>query len=494
MDLRPKKELTEKEVQHGLRLIVGDGLASEAMLSLIGNTFLIAMAVILGASNLQIGLLAALPTLTNVFQLFSIWVVRRTNNRRAVSVYSSLLARFPLVIIGILPLFFPSLITIDRFIFFLFFYYLFTSIAGPSWNSWMKDLVPEKSLGAYFSHRSSYMQTINVILSIIMALVVDYVKGKYPQYELQTYGVMFMCAGIIGITGAFILSKAPEPQSFLPRENIFKLFKRPLNNLNFRRLLVFNSAWVFALNIATPFFIVYMLKGLGLSITYIIGLTITSQLFSIFTVRIWGVFADRYSNKTIIAICAPLYIFCIIGWSFVGIYTHLYANLILLVIIHIFSGIATAGINLSLTNIGLKLAPREDGIVYLSAKNIITAFFSAIAPLLGGLLADYFAQRQLKITIEWTGPNIEKVFRLLSLHEWNFLFLIGAAFAFLAVQLLFRVKETGEVEKDIVVRIMRSSIKSNLKEYFLIGNLINLHDQLWSILRKTTQQEEEVQK
>ncbi len=490
MNLRPKKELTEKEVQNGLRLVIGDGLASEAMLSLIGNTFLVAMAVLLGASNLQIGLLAALPTMTNLFQLVSIWLVRHTNNRRFVSVYSSLLARLPLVIIGVIPLLFPSLISIDIFIYFLFFYYLFASIAGPSWNSWMKDLVPEQSLGVYFSRRSSYTQTLNVILSIILAVIVDYVKDNYPQFELKTYGAMFTLAGIIGIIGALILSKAPEPQSFLPRENIFKLFRRPLQNVNFRRLLVFNSAWVFALNIATPFFIVYMMKGLGLSITYIIGLTITSQLTSILTVRIWGTFADRYSNKTIIAICAPLYIFCIIGWCFVGIYTHLYANLILLVVIHIFSGIATAGINLSLTNIGLKLAPKEDGIVYLSVKNMITALFSSIAPLLGGLLADYFAQRQLKITIEWTGPNTEKVFRLLSLHEWNFLFLIGAAFAFIAIQLLIRVKETGEVEKDVVVRIMRSSIKSNLKEYFLIGNLINLHDQLRSIIKKTTQQEE----
>src|SRR4030095_13050041 len=143
MNLRPQKELSEKDVQHSLRLMVGDGLASEAMTSLIGNTFLVAMAVMLGASNLQIGLLAALPTFTNIFQLASIWLVRRTNNRRAVSVYSSLLARFPLVIVGLLPLLFPSLITIDRFIFILFFYYVFASIAGPSWNAWMKDLVPE---------------------------------------------------------------------------------------------------------------------------------------------------------------------------------------------------------------------------------------------------------------------------------------------------------------------------------------------------------------
>lgn len=88
-----------------------------------------------------------------------------------------------------------------------------------------------------------------------------------------------------------------------------------------------------------------------------------------------------------------------------------------MVIIHIFSGIAIAGINLSTANIGLKLAPREDAIVYLSVKNIITALFSSIGPLAGGLLADFFANRNLTISAQWTSPELNKVVRLVSLHE-----------------------------------------------------------------------------
>jgi hypothetical protein len=33
---------------------------------------------------------------------------------------------------------------------------------------------------------------------------------------------------------------------------------------------------------------------------------------------------------------------------------------------------------------------------------------------------------------------------------------------------------------------MRSSIKNNLKEYFLIGSLISWHDQLWGLFKKKT--------
>jgi len=225
---------------------------------------------------------------------------------------------------------------------------------------------------------------------------------------------------------------------------------------------------------------VYMMTTLGLPVSYVIAFGILSQVCTISTVSLWGAFSDKYSNKTIIAICGPLYILCIIAWSFVGIYTHQYANFILIAFINIFSGISTAGINLSLTNIGLKLAPKDSAIVYLSAKNIITSFFSSLAPLIGGYLADFFAHRHLNINAIYTGPRVTKDFHLLFLHQWNFLFIIGAVLAFIALQLLARVKEKGEVEKDVVVRILRSSIKNNVKDYFIIGRLLDVHEHIKS--------------
>lgn len=482
MKLRPKESLTDAEVQKGLKLVIGDGLSTEAMTALTGGTFLTAMALLMGASNFQIGLLAGLPTFTNVFQLLSIWLVRRYNNRRAVSIICSYLARIPLLLVSGIILLFPQRDLVGALISILFFFYFFGSVAAPAWNAWMKDLVPENMLGAYFSRRSRYSQLLNVFLTVILAVLLDYIKDHQPQELLDTYGYMFLAGGLIGILGATILSRAPEPQSYLSRENIFQLFLRPLKDSNFRRLLIFNSAWIFAINIATPFFSVFMMKSLGLSLSIIIGLNILSLLCNTFTVQIWGAFADRYSNKTIIAIAAPLYVLCILGWCFVGIYTSFYANMALLVAIHIVTGFTLSGINLSLTNIGLKLASKDAAIVYLSAKNIFTSFFSSIAPLIGGVLADYFQERHLSITANWGSPGLSKVFRLLELHEWNFLFLIGAFIAIIAVQLLSRVKEVGEVEKDVVVRVMRSSIRASLKESFLIGNIINLHQQLLGII------------
>lgn len=70
MKLTPTRNLTESQVQSGLKLVTIDGLAAEAMVAFTGGTFLVAMALQLGASNFQLGLLAALPTFCNIFQLF----------------------------------------------------------------------------------------------------------------------------------------------------------------------------------------------------------------------------------------------------------------------------------------------------------------------------------------------------------------------------------------------------------------------------------------
>ena len=86
MRFKTSDTLTEAQVRTGLKLVVRDGLATEAMVAFTSGTFLVAMALYMGASNFQIGLMAALPTLANIFQLISIWLVQRFNNRRAISV------------------------------------------------------------------------------------------------------------------------------------------------------------------------------------------------------------------------------------------------------------------------------------------------------------------------------------------------------------------------------------------------------------------------
>jgi MFS family permease len=474
MNLKPSESLSHREVTKGLNLVIKDGLAAEAMTALTGGTFLVAMALQLGASNFQIGLLAALPTLTNVFQLLAIWLVQKYNNRRIIAVACNGFARFPLLIIGLLPFLFTTGTSIQVLIFLLFFHYLLGSVAGASWNSWMKDLVPENKLGTYFSHRSRLTQTLNVVLSLVLALLLDYVKQHAPGKELIAYSIMFIGGGALGLLGTYILSRTPEPKSYLAKENLLKLFSRPLKDRNFRNLLIFNSFWSFALNLATPFFTVYMMKIIGLPLSYIIGFGILSQVAGIFAIKVWGQHSDRYSNKTIIRIAAPVYIACILAWSFVTMPSSHMTTILLIGLINILSGVSISGINLALSNIGMKLAPKDEAIVYLSARNMIVAFISALGPLMGGWLADFFATRSFVWNIQWHGPKGVSVFHLLELHNWSFLFVIGGVLAIAALRTLKKVKEEGEIEKVVAVAEIRVDFKNRLKEKITMQSIVSL--------------------
>lgn len=487
MILRPSNNLSEQEVDTGLRLVIKDGLATEAMTALTGGTFLVALALHLGATNFQIGLLAALPTFTNIFQLFTVWLVQKLKNRRLIAVTSNFLARFPLLVIGMLPFAFTSGTSLQVLIFLLFFHYLFGSFAGPSWNSWMKDLVPEKKLGTYFSHRGRLTQSLNVVMSLAIALSLDYIKAHYPAYEIPAYAVMFLAGGFLGMLGVYFLSRTPEPVTTITNTNIFKLLGKPIRNKNFRKFLTFNAFWIFSINLATPFFSVYQMKTLGLPLSYIIVLGILCQLSSIFSIKVWGKYSDQFSNKTIISICAPLYIACIIGWSFLGLSSKEFITLFGLVLINVFTGVSTAGINLALTNVGLKLAPKEEAIAYITTRSMINALFSAIAPMVGGFLADFFATHKLEWNIEWQGPTGIAEIHLLSLEHWTFLFVIGGTLAMLSLRLLKNVKEEGEVQRDLVVTEMKINFKSKWKSSYhphTLRNIIYMPAALPAMIKK----------
>ncbi|MDB5017236.1 MAG: transporter [Mucilaginibacter sp.] len=464
MNLRPSKTLTENQVSSALRLVIADGITAEAMVVFTSGTFLTAMAIHLGASNFQLGLFAALPTFTTIFQLLSIWLVQRFNNRRVITTLFNLLARLPILAIGVIPFLFTGGTSIEVLFLMLFFQHIFGDIAGASWNSWIKDLVPQRQLGTFFSKRSRMAQTLNVTLSLATAFCIDYVKVHYPADEITAYNIMFLIGGSLGLLSVGFLLRTPEPQAKKMDDKLLALFAMPLKNVNFKNLLIFNSFWAFALNLATPFFAVYMLKTIGLPLSYVIALGILGQLSGILSFKLWGQYTDRFSNKTIISICAPLYIGCIMLFAFTAMPGEKLFTIALLVIIHLVSGLSTAGINLALSNIGLKLASKNEAIAYLSVKNMFVAFFSTIAPLIGGLMADFFATHQFSWNIQFKSGYGVTNLTLLNLQGWNYFFIIGGLLAMLSLRFLGRIKEHGEIDKERAVIHMRQRFRNKLRK------------------------------
>lgn len=101
----PYTTIPKAEQERGLSYIIFDGLFTHAFVTLTGGIFLVAYALDLGASNLVIGLLAAIPPLAELMQIPGIALVEWFRNRKVIALTTSLLSRGFWFLIAFIPFF-----------------------------------------------------------------------------------------------------------------------------------------------------------------------------------------------------------------------------------------------------------------------------------------------------------------------------------------------------------------------------------------------------
>jgi MFS family permease len=465
MWFKTDETLSETQIQSALKNIIKDGVTSQAMGILTGGAFLVAFAVKLGASNFVIGLLAAIGPLAQLLQLPSIFIVEKIRNRRLITIFFAALSRLCWLIIALSPFIFPAKIAIAVLLILLAVVSAFGAVSGCSWNSWMRDLIPENIMGSFFSKRMQISTAVGIVLSILAALFLDFWKKQFAGQELTGYSILFLLGFGASVLGLFFLAKTPEIKMPKAQERlkILKLLLQPFKDENFRKLIAFMCSWNFAVNLAGPFFMVYMLKRLGLSMSFIIGLSIVSQIMNFLFLKIWGRYTDRFSNKSVLAICGPLFIISILAWTFTTMPEKYFLTIPLLILIHIVMGLSSAGVSLASGNISLKLAPKGQATAYLATNTIANSVAAGIAPILGGKFADFFAGRELAWTLNYKSPTGEFVLPTLNLQQWDFFFALAFLIGLYALHRLSMIKESGEVEEKIVVHELFSEVRTQVR-------------------------------
>ncbi len=456
-----KDTLTEKEIQTGLTAVLRDGLTTQTMLVLVGGAFMTDFALRLGATNFIIGLIAAIGPLSQLIQMPSVYLVERFRNRRAMTVYSVLISRTFLLPIVLIPFLGSPAVGLGVLLSALILHNVFGAIGTCSWNSWMRDLVPQDRLGSFFSKRMAWATLLGIVLSLGAGGFIDYWKDHYAAQVLVGYSTIFFIGFLAGMLGVYFIANIPEaaleatPESF----SLWQRLRDPLRDSNFRKLILFLGPWTFAVNLVTPFFNVYLLKYLHYSLSLVIALTVVQQAVYFAFLSIWGGFVDRFSNKTVLNISGMLFMLCILGFTFTSMPSRL-LTLPLLVVLMILMGVAASGVTLATNNIGLKLAPRGSATTYLASISIVNSLAAGIAPLVGGQLVDVFARWDLAWTVKWSSPHAQLAFNTLHFQHWDFLFAGAFLLGLYGLHRLALVKEVGEVGDDIVLNALLTEMRS----------------------------------
>lgn len=451
MRLTPTPVVTEADLAQGKRALVRDSAWASLAGSLYGGVILIGFALELGASPSVVGLLAAIPLLAQAAQLPGIALVERLRRRRAITVIAVTVARTIILSLAAVP-FVPDRTTqVALVVVAQVAITVLGALAGCSLNSWLHQLLPKEGLGAFFARRLFWGTAVGGAGALVAGLLVD----NWPGDErIEAYSVAFVAASIAGFVSSFFLARVPEPLMHWtgPDQSITARIAAPFRDGSFRPLILLMGAWNFASNIAAPFVAVFLLQQLGYGLSTVTTLAISSQVSNALTLYLWGRVSDKLSNKAILAVALPVYFASLFGLAFVAVPEANAATLPLLYLVHVVMGAAAGGIGLATGNLGLKLAPAGHGTAYLASVSLTGAAAGGTAPMLGGVLADWFAARELAFRVEWVSPVRTSDITVLQFQHWEFLFAISAAAGLYVMHRLTSIQEGREISERTVVQ------------------------------------------
>ena len=453
--LRPRATLTNDEVRFSLRMMIWEGVTSEALATIQIMGYLAAYALALGANNLQVGIVSAVPFASLVVQLPAILLIERFRVRKALGLPAWLLAQLLMIPVAAVPFFMdvPSSLAVTTVIFLLVFRGLFTPMWITAWMSWMHDLVPQKLLGGYYGRRLAASTTALAVLGLGASFYINWWEGQ--GQEALGYSIFFIAGALtLGIIGPIMVARAQEP--LMPaapetRQSPISMLTEPLRDNNFSQLLRFLWVWGVASNIAIPFFVVYMLTDLDLALPVVMGMVVLSNVTHVLFVRVWGPMADRVGSKTVMSLSASLFLLVFLGWIFVAHTEKHVLTMPLLIMLNAFVGIARGGIFLTINTLSLKIAPEQKATAFLGVASIAAYVSMGIGPIIGGYLADFFAAKTLRFDFTWMSQNGAVEIPALQLVGFDFVFLIAFIVSLLSLNLLVALREEGELPRDVAL-------------------------------------------
>ncbi|MBE0430706.1 MAG: MFS transporter [Dehalococcoidia bacterium] len=488
--LSPKPTISDQDVAKGLHNITWEGVTAMGLFSITTSGFLAAYALLLGCSNFQIGVLAAIPFLTQPVQLFIIPLVERIRRRKAIALLSWIPAQSAWIFIALIPLFLdiPSSNAAVMLLGIMAIRGVFVSVTNCAWNSWIRDLVPQQVLGSFFARRQMWTNLAAMAFGLLAAFFVSYWEGRAPGNEALGYTIILLFGAVfLGLASPLFMSRIPEPlmqPAPAVKPSLFSTIASPLRDANYRHLVWFLFLWGLALNMSIPFFAVYMLVRLGLPLPWVIGFSILSQAFNILFLRIWGPLADRFGLKAILSVSVSLYLLVVLGWAFTTMPDRHLLTIPLLVGLHIFAGIAAAGASFTTATIGLKLAPQGEATAYLAVASLGASLGAGLGPLAGGYLGDFFSTRQVSLVFTWIDPARSIELPTFDLIGFDFLFLITFVLGFFTLNVLRSLREEGEASREIVVDALLAPMQDAVRPMSSVPGLTFLSQFPYGILRR----------
>lgn len=452
------------------RPLVWDGAWANIVGVLSGGVLLVGFALALGAGPVTIGVLAAIPFFAQLAQLPAIPLIEAIRRRRRIAVTANTAARALILAMAAIPFLGPGPLALGLLLAGIVVTAVLGAIAVCAWNSWMHDLLPKKQLGRFFSQRLFWATAFGLVAAPAGGYAVDH----WPfGPRLIAYTALFAAAGGAGFVSSFWLSRVPDVPMRIAFEDrpLLASLRVPLRDRDFRPLLLFLASWNFACNVSAPFFPVYFMQQLGLSLVAVVMLWALSQVANLLTLRIWGRLADRLSARAVLAVGVPAYLGAVLALPFAALPQPHALTVPVLAVIHLVMGAATAAVGLASTKIGLTMAPDQRATEYLASVSLIAALAAGAAPLVGGALASVLASQELSLVVHWGAATGGADVLALRFRHWEFLFALTFVIGLYSVSTLSLIREGREISQRRVIEHLMLETQRTMRNVSSVAGL-----------------------
>jgi MFS family permease len=316
------------------------------------------------------------------------------------------------------------------------------AVCGVAWSASMSELVPLGIRGKFFGTRNMLFGFWTLVVVLAVGRIVDYYENSFA-----VFGIIFAAAAVARMTGLFFLSRMEFPPAVTerrPQASPLSTFTEVFRDGNFVRLLWFTGLFGFFLYLGNPFYSVYVLKELPMTLGDLTTLTTLSTFGGLISLKAWGRLSDRFGNKPIMVTSALIWLLtAAVSWLFSspGHYHHLYLNYFL-------TGFMMAGFQqLGQFNLMIKMVPPQNKAHYISVYFSFTNMLITLGPLLGGFL------------LHWLPQDAGNLFGQ-PLTRYHVLIVGSLALCLLSLHLLQTVREPAERSVKELVQVMR-----NMREF-----------------------------
>lgn len=351
-------------------------------------TFIPLFALAYGATNEQIGWITAIGNLAGALALFPGAQMAEKFNRRDLVVWTGGgIARIALLLLCFVPLFtLPPTVAIIAITLLNGLRAFMANFCNPAWTALVADLVPNFMRGRYFSTRNFTMGLATLVFTAVAGWLIATGNGL-GGYAYLGYQFTFLLAFITGMGSTYYFSRiVEEPQSARvaqarPKGQLRHALRHSPGYLGF---VISNIVWNFALQIAGPFFNIYLVSNLGASAATVGIVTAISSFTGLFGQLLFGKLVDKRGSVWLTIVTGFPIVLLPIAWAFYRSPWEVGVN-------NLFGGFLWAGFNLANFNLLLQLTPNEgrSRAVALYQTGVFAA--AVVGPLVGGYVCDHIS-------------------------------------------------------------------------------------------------------